>query len=97
MNKQHFLDEVEKRLAKLLSASKQGYPPSPLERHRLEGFMEAGVFLGLVSPQELNDLKENTCQAIFHMSVAERIKHKKRSWPVDEIDYSQYEKPLSSR
>ncbi|MFK0574078.1 hypothetical protein [Endozoicomonas sp.] len=97
MDKQYFLDEVEKRLARLSSASKQGYPPSPLERHRLEGFMEAGVFLRLVTPQELIELKERTCQTIFGMSVAERIKHKKRSWPVEDIDYSQYEKPPDTR
>ena len=97
MDKHHFLDEVETRLTRLSSASRQGYPPSPMERHRLEGFMEAGVFLGLVTPQELIDLKERTCQAIFGMSVAERKKQKQGSWPLEDIDYSQYEKPRWSR
>lgn len=97
MDKQRFLNEVDKRLTKLSSASKQGYPPSPLERHRLEGFMEAGVYLGLVTPQELIDLKERTCQTTFGMSISERKKYKNRSWPLEEIDYCQYEKPPSSR
>ncbi|WP_067519987.1 hypothetical protein [Endozoicomonas ascidiicola] len=97
MDKKQFITEVEQRLTRLLSASKQGYPPTPLERHRLEGFMEAGVFIGLTSADELIALKETVCQTIFGMSIAKRIKQKSKSWPLEEIDYRRFEKPPASR
>ena len=97
MDKELFIVEVEKRLTRMLSASKQGYAPTPLERHRLEGFMEAGVFLELTSPEELVHLKESVCQSIFGMSIAERKEQKSRTWPLDDIDYSMYVQPPGSR
>ena len=47
MNKDEFLHEVEKRLSKMFTASKEGYKAAPVERHRLEGFMQAGGFIGV--------------------------------------------------
>ena len=53
MNRENYLNEVEKRLNRLFTASKEGYKAAPAERHRLEGFMAAGVFMGLVTNAEL--------------------------------------------
>jgi len=53
MNREHYIKEVEKRLNRIFTASKEGYKTPPTERHRLEGFMAAGVFMGLATNAEL--------------------------------------------
>jgi len=44
MNKGEFLNEVEKRLSKMFTASKEGYKAAPVERHRLEGYASRCFF-----------------------------------------------------
>ena len=96
-NPQPFLDEVSRRLTALFRANQQGVKPSPQERHRLEGFMQAGVFMELTSNQELSELMERIHQQVFGLSIAERRQQQQSRWPEEEIDFSRYEQPAYQR
>jgi len=49
MNKEKFLSEVTNRLSRQFHASKEGYRIADSERHRLEGFIQAGIFLQIAT------------------------------------------------
>ncbi|WGL15044.1 hypothetical protein PVT68_09650 [Microbulbifer bruguierae] len=93
MDQTLFLNEVERRLALLFKASQSGYPIPAIERHRLEGFMQAGIFLGLSSKADLAQLMERIHLEIFGKTLAERKQQPPASWIFAEVDYSQYESP----
>jgi len=97
MNKEDFLNEVERRLSKMFYASKEGYKNSTVDKHRLEGFMQAGVFLGLVSNKELSVLMDAIHHSVFGISIKERRDSKSDSWKNDTIDYSVYDQPTYER
>lgn len=56
-----FTDELVRRIERMCRASKEGYKASALERHRLEGFIEAGVFLGLTTNKGHRRTLQNSC------------------------------------
>ena len=97
MNKDNFIDEVKKRLNRIFKASKDGYKVSPEERHRLEGFMNAGVYMGVVTNAELAKVMNDSHLSIFGKSVLQRKAEKKTSWQEEVIDYSAYEQPAFER
>jgi len=97
MNKDEFLTEVEKRLSKMFTASKEGYKAAPIDRHRLEGFMQAGVFIGLVSNAELSELMEAVHLKVYGQTIAQRRAACSTSWQNEAIDYSQYDQPAYMR
>ncbi len=77
--------------------SKEGYKISPVERHRLEGFMNAGVFMKLVTNTELSNFMDEIHINIFGKSIQQRKTELPNSWQEDGIDYSQYESPAFGR
>ncbi|WP_346838899.1 hypothetical protein [Microbulbifer sp. SAOS-129_SWC] len=97
MDPTQFLTEVEARLSRLFSASKCGYRMPAQERHRLEGFMQAGVYLGLTNNRELAELMERCHQQHFGMSIKERQRVKPLDWRYDQLDYSAFEPPAYVR
>lgn len=92
-----FLSETQMRLNRMFSASKAGYKMPAMERHRLEGFMQAGVFLGLTSNEELTILMEQVHFSVFGMSINERKASKPTQWQDERMDYSRYESPTYER
>ncbi len=97
MNKEKYLNEVEKRLRLMFQASREGYKVVPVERHRLEGFMRAGVFMGVVSNEELAALMADCHQNIFGKTIEQRKAEKSSLWQEEAIDYRQYEQPAYER
>lgn len=94
--KQQFVSEVQTRLRKRFSASKEGYSLPDMDRLRLEGFMACGVFLGLVTRPEMAVIMEDVHQQVFGQSIAER-RAKMSELPMEDIDYSQYDAPAYIR
>ncbi|AQA18354.1 hypothetical protein BST95_09030 [Halioglobus japonicus] len=92
-----YLDEVESRLRKLFKASKDGYKASPQQRHRLEGFIQAGTFIGIASGQEMETLMDMVHQEVFGMTIQERNNVTSEAWASETIDYSEYEAPTYDR
>ena len=97
MNKEQYLNEVKSRLAKLLESSKAGYKLPDIERHRLEGFIQAGVFLKLTTNVEMNSLMESLHFEVFGKTIETRKKENSAIWPDISIDYEQYEQPTFER
>ena len=97
MNKEHYLSEIEKRLNQIFTASKEGYKAPPAERHRLEGFMAAGVFMGLASNAELAKVMNEIHVRLFGKTIEQRKKELPGSWQEEGIDYSFYDQPTFER
>ena len=97
MPSETFLLEVEKRLQRMFSAAKEGYKPSPVERHRLEGFMQAGVFIGLTDNLALSSLMSEVHLRVFGKTLEERQQDASLVWQEHAEDYSQYEIPAFIR
>ena len=99
MNKKMFLAEVAYQLEAIYKASKSGLKPGVKARHRCEGFMRAGEFMGIVSREELSALMEQCHKEVFGESVAEREAHRKQQqkWSSESVDYSEFESPAFDR
>ncbi|WP_207060931.1 hypothetical protein [Motiliproteus sp. SC1-56] len=97
MNKDAFLKEVTRRLEQVFGSARDGYKVPPVQRHRLEGFMQAGVFLGLASNEELQQLMETTHVSIFGKTIKEREAQRPVAWQESALDYREYEQPTFTR
>ena len=97
MNRENYLNEVEKRLNRIFTASKEGYKTPPVERHRLEGFMAAGVFMGFVTNTELAKLMDEIHVRLFGKTIQQRKAGLPGSGQEEDIDYSFYDQPTFER
>ena len=97
MDKNDYLAEVTKRLTKLFRASKEGYKISDMDRHRLEGFIHAGIFMKIATPAEMSQLLENVHYSVFNISIQERKSEKSTNWSDIEIDYDKFDSPTFLR
>ena len=96
MNKSDYIAEIKNRLKQMFAASKEGYKSTPAERHRLEGFMQAGIFLGLAKNSELGRVMDEIHVSVFGKTLQQRKDEATPDWDED-IDYSQYDKPAYER
>ncbi len=97
MNRRGFIEELEKRFTELFQASKKGNVPSAQQRHKLEGFVEAGVYLNLVRHAEVEELIERVHLLVFRMTRKEHKEKNAASWSQSKIDYSSYDAPTFER
>jgi hypothetical protein len=96
-DKEEYLQEVETRFAQMFKASRDDHKAIPLERHRLEGFMQAGKFLGLATNDELKSLMDRIHIDIFGNTIEQRQAGQATSWIPESIDYNHYEHPAYER
>lgn len=96
MTKEDFLQEIAHRLRTYFAASKEGHK-SDVERHRIEGFMEAGAFMNLSSYAEMNQLMEEVHFEVWGKTIKERKEDVNHQWESDSVDYSIYEAPAFDR
>lgn len=97
MDKSDYLKEVGERLNKVFRASKEGYTIPEIERHRLEGFIQAGVFMKVATQAEMSKLLEDTHYSIFGKTTQERKVEKAASWSDFDIRYVNYDSPTFLR
>lgn len=97
MEKNEYIDEVSNRFSKLFRASKAGYKVPDAERYRLEGFIQAGLYLGLATNSEMKEIMEQVYFSVFGKTISQRHKEEPVSWPEVLIDYNQYEQPTFER
>lgn len=76
MSRDNYLNEVEKRLNRLFLVSKEAYKPSQVDKHRLEGFMNAGVIMGFASNAELSVLMDEAHIRVFGKTIQQRKKER---------------------
>lgn len=82
---------------RLFAASKEGYKLPAMERHRLEGFIECGVFLNLATRREMAQLMEQLHLEVFGKTIRERQADQSATWQYDLIDYRAYDRPTFER
>ncbi|AQQ66522.1 hypothetical protein Mag101_01815 [Microbulbifer agarilyticus] len=92
-----FAEEVARRLRQLFANSKLGMQIPVVERHRLEGFMQAGIYLGINSKTELAQLMEEIHIEVFGKTIAEHKAEAPNAWVFEEIDYRQFDTPAYER
>ena len=97
MDKNDYLIEINKRLTKLFKASKEGYRILDIDRYRLEGFMQAGIFMKIATPAEMSALMEDVHYSIFGKTTRERRSEKSTTWSDIEIDYDKFDSPTYLR
>jgi hypothetical protein len=96
-DREEYLHEVETRLARMFRASREGHKAAPVERHRLEGFIQAGTFVGLATKEEVKNVMDRVHFDVFGKSIEDRQSDLSKSWTPENIDYSQYELPAYER
>ncbi|ARN74005.1 hypothetical protein BST96_07660 [Oceanicoccus sagamiensis] len=77
-------------------ASKEGHK-SDTERHRIEGFMEAGVFLSISTYKAMSDVMARVHLEVWGKTVQQRQEEAKNQWQDDAVDYGIYETPTIDR
>ncbi len=92
-----FKKEVEKRFQRLFKASKDGYKLPDMERHRLAGFIQAGVFLNLTSNAEMQALMDAVHVSVFGQTISERQESLSITWNDEGVDYSHFDQPTFER
>jgi hypothetical protein len=97
MDAERFLGQVEKQLRVIFGAIRDGHRPPEVLKHRCEGFMRAGVFMGVVKNSELSDLMEAVHLGVVGMTIDERVAKQQERWEGDEINYNQFESPAYER
>lgn len=97
MDKKDYLAEVSDRLNKMFRASKEGYKIPDIDRHRLEGFIHAGIFMKITTLGEMTNLMEQAHHTVYGKTIEERRSDKSISWPDIEIDYDKYDSPTFLR
>ncbi len=88
-----YLNKIRKELEMHFTGILNEQKPAIETKSRLEGFMRAGVVLGITSNNELKGLMEEIHLNIFGESIAERKARKKAHWPEISVDYGQFETP----
>ena len=97
MDKSDYMAEIQNRLNKIFRASAEGYKVPDIDRHRLEGFMQAGVFLKIATPAEMTSLLEEVHYSVFGKTIQERKAEKSAGWSDIEVDYGQFDSPTYLR
>lgn len=94
-----YLAEIEKRLFNMFSASKQGIKATAMEKHRLQGFMQAGVYLKIQTLEEQQALIEMVHLKVHGKTITQRSQELARRGirPDTSIDYSYYDSPAHQR
>ena len=95
--REDFHAEFEARLARLYKITRDGYQPPEVERRRLEGFINAGVFIGITSNAEISAIIARVHQEIFGVSVQQKRQQQSGVWPESEVDYAWYDIPTFER
>ena len=97
MDKEQFFSEVRNQYHLVCVNIKNGNGPSELEKGRFEGFMRAGIMLGVTNKRELEQLLEDVHYKVFNQSIAERKTNRGPGFTDDDIDYGEFERPAIER
>ncbi|CAM3570119.1 hypothetical protein [Parendozoicomonas haliclonae] len=97
MNQERYLEEVRRQLSSYYQQLKAGHKPVAEQRSRIEGFMQAGIYMGIYSAPQRDALIAEVHEQIFGMSLRERQKVHQHQWQGDIRDYSEYDSPTINR
>ncbi len=69
MDKSDYLAEISNQLNKMFRASKEGYKIPDIDRHRLEGFIHAGIFMKIATPAEMSKVLDEAHYSVFEKTI----------------------------
>jgi hypothetical protein len=96
-DRERIASESEKRLRGMYRAIAQGVQYTEVERARLTGFMQASLFLGLATKDELDQLVARIHLEELGETLEQRRNHKGKQWASDQPDFSKYDSPTFER
>ncbi|WP_146047829.1 hypothetical protein [Zhongshania marina] len=96
-SKMEFTEELQRQITRICRASKEGYKTSAVDRHRLEGFIHAGVFLGLTTNAAAKNLLESTYLAITGETLNQASTKPNETMSVDLPNYERFDTPTYLR
>ena len=70
--KKKFLKNLEAQLRETMTAARAGAKIAAADKHRCEGFMQAGVELDLVTDEEIQELIKAVHQSVYGESIVAR-------------------------
>jgi hypothetical protein len=97
LNKEKYLSEIEHQYRLMCVALKAGTKISELEKGRFEGFIRAGLVIGVVTYDEMQELLEDVHFTVFKKSIAERKSDGNEWCPEGAIDFKFYDSPAYER
>ena len=97
MDKERYLKEIRDQYHLVCISLKNGGNLAEIEKGRFEGFMRAGLVLGVVTNKELQQVLEEIHFKVFGKSIAERRNERKTWAPEDAVDYGRYDSPAIGR
>src|SRR5690606_29870531 len=97
MDKDSYRAEIKLCLRSYFSASWDGYMASAENRHRLDAFMLAAVFMRLATSAELDRVMERIHFDVFGKSIEERRQEGEARWQESVINYDRYDQPAYER
>lgn len=92
-----FLSEVDRRLRIMYRSLTEEVQHTRVDRARLSGFIQAGIYLGLTNKSELNDMVSRIELEELGEDSDAPPQRKFHKWRSDETDYSSYESPAYER
>ncbi len=97
MLKEQFIEAFSQQLTRFYKTSDGHSPSSKEEQLRCEGFMEAGIQLGLITSNELKKLINEIHYAVYGMSLDAKKSMTEGKWQQKNLDYSAYDQPTYER
>ena len=97
MSTEVYLTEIRDQLRIYFLGIKNGQDPALPTKYQLEGFMRAGVILGITSNADLQKMMEEIHQQVFNESIEGRKLRKSGRYSELNVNYAQYESPAISR
>lgn len=85
---------LEQRLAKIYELLHEGGSPSPAERFRLEGLMEAAEIMGLLSRQEIWAMVESTYYHVYQLELIDSDQRWQNSFPFPSLPLKAIRAPV---
>lgn len=70
--KEKFLKNLEAQLRETMTVARAGGKIADADKHRCEGFMQAGVELGLVSDEDIQDLIKAVHVSVYGETIVAR-------------------------
>jgi hypothetical protein len=92
-----FLAECERRLSQTYRRLAQGLDKMAARKDVTTGFIQAGLFLNLVTREQIDALIDRVHVEEFGETIEERRKRRGSSWPEDSSDFDHLESPAYER
>lgn len=96
MNKEDYIKQLRDQAKRIYVQMKAGYRINDSDRYRSEGFINAGIVLGVITREEAKLILEELHQQVIGVSTQQRKAQSKEDWN-EPRDYTSYDSPPFTR